>query len=177
MSPFAVTMICVGAIVLITVVLYFIYNNKEVALRKESEAQRGKVKAVRDQMFKVLQEKANVSTEYRDAFEKVFPEIMRGRYGKDNNDMMKWIVEANPNFDTSLYHQVMNAVEVQRQLFTSEQARMLDIINQRATLLEQYPSKWFVKNKDKINYTVISSTDTNNVVDSGIDDFTMTFNK
>lgn len=175
MSAFAITMICVGAVVVITVILYFVYNNKEIALRKESDAQRGKVKAVRDQMFKVLQEKANVSTQYREAFEDVFPKIMAARYGKDGADMMKWIVEANPSFDTSLYHSVMNAIEVQRQLFTSEQARMLDIINQRATLLESYPSRWFVKNKDRIDYTVIASTGTNKVVESGIDDDILTF--
>lgn len=175
MSPFAITMICVGAIVITAVVLYFIYNNKEIALRKESEAQRGKIKAVRDQMFKVLQEKANVSSQYREAFEEVFPKIMEGRYGRDGGDMMKWIVEANPTFDTSLYHQVMNAIDVQRQLFTSEQTRMLDIINQRATLIESYPSRWLIKNKDNIEYVVISSTDTQMVTATGTDDEILTF--
>lgn len=175
MSPFAITMICVGAVVIIMVACYFIYNNKEIALRKESDAQRGKVKAVRDQMFKVIQEKANVSTQYREAFEEVFPKIMEGRYGRDGGDVMKWIVEANPSFDTSLYHQVMTAIEVQRQLFTSEQSRMLDIINQRATLIESYPSRWFVRNKDEIDYTVISSTGTNQVMESGTDDDILTF--
>lgn len=175
MSPFAITMICVGAVVIIMVACYFIYNNKEIALRKESDAQRGKVKAVRDQMFKVIQEKANVSTQYREAFEEIFPKIMEGRYGRDGGDVMKWIVEANPSFDTSLYHQVMTAIEVQRQLFTSEQSRMLDIINQRATLIESYPSRWFVRNKDEIDYTVISSTGTNQVMESGTDDDILTF--
>lgn len=176
MSPFAITMICVGALVLTMVILFFIYNNKEIALRKECEAQRGKIKAARDRMFKVIREKAEVSTQYRDTFEKVFPEIISGRYGKDGGgDLMKWIVESNPNFDTSLYHKVMNAVEVQRQMFMSEQTRMLDIINQRATLIEAYPSRWFVRNRKPINYTVIASTKTNDVIFTGIDDEVLKF--
>ena len=173
MSPLAITFVCIGGLLILLFVLYFYYNNKEIALRKESDAQRGKVKAVRDQMFKVLQEQADIAADYRDAFAKIFPEIIAGRYSHDNNEMMKWIQEANPNFDTSLYHKVMNAIEVQRELFTSSQSRMLDIINQRATLIEQYPQRWFVKNKDRIEYEVIASRATNDVVESGIDDFTI----
>ena len=175
MSPLAITMICIAGLLIVLFVLYFVYNNKEIALRKESDAQRGTIQAVRDQMFKVLQEKANVSKDYRDAFEEVFPKIIAGRYSNDGNDVMKWIVEANPTFDTSLYQQVMTAIEVQRSLFTTSQKRMLDIINQRAILIESYPSRWFVKNKEKIDYEVISSTDTKGVVSSGVDDFTLTF--
>ena len=175
MSPLAITFVCIGGLLIVLFILYFYYNNKEIALRKESEAQRGKVKAVRDQMFKVLQEQANVATDYREAFGKIFPEIIGGRYVHDKDNLMKWIQEANPNFDTSLYHKVMNAIEVQRDLFTTTQDRMLDIINQRATLIEQYPQRWFVKNKDKIEYVVIASTSTNDTIDTGIDDFTVTF--
>lgn len=52
---------------------------------------------------------------------------------------------------------------------------MLDIINQRAALLEQYPSCWFIRNKSAIDYTVIASTSTNNIMQSGIDDEMLTF--
>ena len=125
--------------------MFFSYNNKEIALRKEAEAQRGKIKSVRDKVFKIIREKANVSTEYRKAFE------------------------------TSLYGDLMQSIEVQREAFNTEQTRMLDIINQRAALLEQYPSCWFIRNKSAIDYTVIASTSTNNIMQSGIDDEMLTF--
>ena len=57
--------------------MFFSYNNKEIALRKEAEAQRGKIKSVRDKVFKIIREKANVSTEYRKAFEKIYPDLRR----------------------------------------------------------------------------------------------------
>ena len=166
--------ILILSIFLLLIILYFYYNNREIELRKESEAQRGKIEAVRDRMFKVLQEQAKVSTEYRNAFEKIYPEIIAGRYSH-GGEMMKWIQEANPNFDTSLYGQLMNSMDVQRGSFTTEQARMLDIINQRAALIESYPSKWFIRNKTSINYTVISSSPTKQVMASGIDDFIVSF--
>ncbi|MDE6378792.1 MAG: hypothetical protein K2K72_08620, partial [Duncaniella sp.] len=139
--------------------MYFSYNNKEIALRKEAEAQRGKIATVRDRMFQVIREQANVATEYREAFNEIYPAIIAGRY-KDGGQLMKWIQEANPQFDTSLYQTLSNSIEVQRTAFTSAQNRMLDIINQRATLIEQLPSCWFISNKIVIDYNTITTSAT-----------------
>lgn len=80
-----------------------------------------------------------------------------------------------PHVRPSLYGDLMQSIEVQREAFNTEQTRMLDIINQRAALLEQYPSCWFIRNKSAIDYTVIASTSTNNIMQSGIDDEMLTF--
>ena len=175
MSASIILIMCVAVFAIILLVMFFSYNNKEIALRKEAEAQRGKIKSVRDKVFKIIREKANVSTEYRKAFEKIDPDLIAGRYSGDNGGMMKWIQEQNPTFDTSLYGDLMQSIEVQREAFNTEQTRMLDIINQRAALLEQYPSCWFIRNKSAIDYTVIASTSTNNILPSGIDDEMLTF--
>lgn len=174
MSPLAIVLLSVLGVIIILIIMYFAYNNKEVSLRKESEAQRGNIEAIRDRMFQILREQAGVTNQYRDAFEKIYPEIIAGRY-QTGGQMMKWIQEANPNFDTSLYKTLMNSIEVQRTSFTSAQTRMLDIINQRAALIESYPSKWFVKVKTPIEYIVISTSDTKRVMATGIDDWTLTF--
>ena len=47
-----IAVIAVAAIILIG--MYIVYNNQEVALRKEAEAQKGKVESVHDQMWKVI---------------------------------------------------------------------------------------------------------------------------
>lgn len=163
-----------GIIILIAiiVIMYFHYNNTEVSLRKESEAQRGNIEAIRDRMFQILREQAGVAADYRNSFERIYPEIIAGRY-KQGGELMKWIQESNPNFDTSLYKGLMNSIEVQRTSFTAAQSRMLDIINQREALIESYPSQWFVKNKSKIYYTVISTSDTKQVMQSGVDDWSL----
>lgn len=75
-------------------------------------------------MFKVLQEQAKVSSEYKKAFEKIYPEIIGGRYTQ-GGEMMKWVQEANPNFDTSSYSQLMNSIDVQRGSFAIEQGGSL----------------------------------------------------
>ena len=169
--------ICVIVVLVVLVGMYFTYNNKEVALRKEAEAQKGKIEGVHDKMWKVIQQKAEVSNEYREAFEKIYPELISGRYANDNGNVMKWIQESNPDFDTSLYKDLQQAIEIQREYFNNAQTRMLDVIKERETLLETYPSKWFISNKSKIDYEVISSTATKGTMTTGIDDEVSVFKK
>lgn len=174
MSTTTIVIISILAVIIVIVAMYFSYNNKEIALRKESEAQRGKIETARDRMFQIIREQANVSSEYRDAFNEIYPKIIEGRY-KDGGLLMKWIQEANPQFDTSLYQTLSNSIEVQRTAFKSTQDRMLDIVNQRATLIEQMPSCWFIKNKTKIEYTPIATSATKAVMATGVDDYTFSF--
>ena len=175
MNTTLIIAISIAVLAVVALTIFFSYNNKEIALRKEAEAQRGNIEAVHDKMFKIIREKANVATEYRNAFEKIYPEIIAGRYSNGGNEMMKWIQEHNPNFDTALYADLMQSIEVQREAFATAQTRMLDIINLREALIEQYPSRWFISNKDKIEYTVISSTHTQGVMQSGTDDEILSF--
>lgn len=169
MSATLIAIIVAAVVIIILVGMYITYNNKEIALRKEAEAQRGKVESVHDKMWKTIQQKANVTDQYRETFEKVYPELISGRYASDSSSM-KWIKEANPDFDTSLYRDLMQAIEVQRAYFNNAQERMLDVIRQRETLINTMPACWFISNKTEIEYTIISSTRTKTVMETGLDD-------
>lgn len=153
-----VGLIILGVVLLLLVVMYFHYNNREIALRKEAEAQQGKIESVYDTMWKTLKQEAGVTDQYRKTFEEIYPKLIAGRYSQDGKELMKFIKESNPEFDTRLYDKLMQSIEAQRAYFASSQQRMLDIIRERETLLEQMPSCWFISNKSKIEYEVISST-------------------
>ena len=159
-----------GAVVIILIAMYFTFNNKEVALRKEAEAQRGKIESVYDTMWKVLKQEAGVTEQYRKTFEEIYPKLIAGRYEKDGGQLLKMIQESNPAFDTRLYDKLMQSIEVQRAYFATAQQRMLDILRERETLLEAMPQCWFISNKTKIDYQVISSTVTQNVMATRRDD-------
>ena len=60
----------------------------------------------------------------------------------------------------------MQTIEAQRASFATAQQRMLDIIRERETLLESMPSMWFIRNKEKIEYDVISSDVTESVLNT-----------
>ena len=63
---------------------------------------------------------------------------------------MKWIKESNPNFDVSLYKDLMQSIEIQRSEFQTSQERMLDIIREHETLVKTYPAKWFISDTKPI---------------------------
>ena len=157
--------------------MYFSYNNKEVALRQQAEVQRGKIEGTFDAMWKIISQQAQVSNEYKDAFKEIYPELIAGRYSQGDGSLMKWIKEANPEFDASLYKTLMQTIEVQRLQFLKTQERMLDIIREHEILCQTYQSKWFVTNKTPIEYTVISSTKSKMTMETGIDDDVQLFNK
>ena len=64
----------------------------------------------------------------------------------------------------------MQAIEVQRSHFNTAQERMLDVIRERETLIESIPAKFFISNKSTIDYTIISSTRTKTIIETGLDD-------
>lgn len=148
---------------------YFSYNNREISLRQQAEAQRGKIEGVHDKMWKIIQQKAQVTDEYKGTFEKIYPQLIAGRYQNDKGTMMKWIKESNPNFDVSLYRDLMQSIEIQRSEFQTAQERMLDIIREHETLTRTYPARWFVSNTMPIEYKVISSSRSKEVMIEGED--------
>ena len=95
--------------------------------------------------------------------------MISGRYANDAASGMKWIQESNPDFDTSLYMDLMQSIEAQRIYFQRSQQRMLDIIRERETLLNSMPAKFFITNKQTIEYTVVASDKTNDVMQTRVD--------
>ena len=174
-----IIIICVVAVVLIVAAMYMTYNNKAVALRKEADAQKGKIESVHDKMWKVIKQKAEVSEEYRKEFDKIYPEIIAGRYQSDDASTIKFIQEANPDFDTSLYADLMQAIAIQREHFNTTQERMLDIKREHETLCRTMPATWFIsaENKLPIEYEVISSTKSKTIMETGLDDDVNVFQK
>ena len=118
----ALALVCIIGFTVVTMVgSYFTYNNQEIDLRQQCEAQRGKVEGVHDAMWKIISQKAQVSQEYRAGFDSIYTHIIEGRYSQGDGSLMKWIQEANPQFDTSLYKDVMDAIEQQRTIFRKAQ--------------------------------------------------------
>lgn len=174
-----ISVIVLVAIAICSVVgMYFSYNNSEINLRKQAEAQRGKIEATYDKLWKVISQKAQVSEQYKETFKEIYPELISGRYADDNNGtLMKWIQESNPDFDTSLYKDLMQSIEIERNGFLKAQERMLDIIREHSVLISRYPSKWFISNDEPIEYEVISSSQAKYLMTTGLEDDVDVFKK
>ena len=153
-----------------TVSAFISYNNDEVALREQIEGQRKVIESTHDEMWKTINQVAQVSDEYKNAFDSIYTHIIDARYDKGDGTLMKWITESNPQFDSKLYQRVQDEIEIQRSVFNTAQKRMIDLIREHNTLCKTWPGSWFISNKSEIEYTVISSTKTKQVMTTGVDD-------
>lgn len=124
------------------VVAYFVYDNKFVLTKNEYEAQVEKDKLIHDEMWKIIQQQAGVTSNYAESFTKSYKEIMNARnYG---GEMMKWIQESNPNFDASMHKQLMTSIETYRTKFTVVQTKLVSIHQELKNQLTLFPSRLFL---------------------------------
>lgn len=145
-------------------------NNEEKKLRNLAESQIEKIETCHDNMWKVIQQKAQVTDNYKESFKEIFVGIISGRYTKDDNTVMKWVQESNPNFDASMYKDLMATIEIKRAEFMTEQNRMIDIVREHKNLITLAPKCWFIENKEPIQFEPITSTRSKNVMETKKDD-------
>jgi hypothetical protein len=169
--------VILGGLLITGLIMYVGYNNKEVSLRSDGEAAVRDVNLNYDNMWKIIKQKGQVSDAYKDAFDTIYTKLISSRYDKDSNLLFKFITEANPNFDVSLYKDLSNSIEGLRNAFTLKQERVVDILNQHNKLRKQIPASWFVGSRPEIVYKPITSTITDQVVASGHDDDVNVFDR
>lgn len=146
-------------------------DNTEVSLRTAITAKKSDQEATFDKMWKVLQQKAQVTDQYKQAFADIYPKLIEGRYSQGDGALMKWITESNPTFDTKLYENLMNSIEVERNGFLTTQRQLIDLKREHDKLFGTWPYKWFINDGiQPIQITVISSTHAKEVIKSGKDD-------
>ena len=117
-------------------------------------------------MWKVLQQKAGIVDKYSKDFEKIYVKIMEGRYSSGGG-LMKWVQERNPEFDASLYKDLMASVEAQREGFHREQSTLIDIDRQHKNLRQKLPSKFFVGSAEAFELKIITSAKSKQVFETG----------
>lgn len=162
-------------LVIIVIISMFSYQNDEVRLVNEFRAQEQKIEAVHDQMWKVIQQKAGIAKEYSTQFDSIYTHIMDRRYSSSDGVLFNWIKESNPEFSTELYKELSVTIEVQRKQFLGAQEKIIDIVREHNNMLDVAPGKWFLGNRERLEYEVISSTNTKHVMDTRMDDNVVLF--
>ena len=178
MKSVYVSLAVVALAILFGAVSFMNYNNSEIQIRKQVEAQQEKLHVVFDATWKIIQQKAEVADQYKDAFAKIYPDLMAGRYGnKRGGALLSFVTESNPNFDVTLYKDLSNAIEGQRMNFANEQSRLVDMKREHDTLCEMFPGNLFLKNRDNIQIEIVTSDKTEDSFKTGRDNDTDLFNK
>jgi hypothetical protein len=158
--------------------MYFSYSNSEIRLAAQVSAQQDANKAQYDTMWKVISQKAQIAEEYKDSFKSIYPAIMEGRYGNERGgSLMSWIQESNPNFDVSLYKDLMVSVEGQRERFLREQQELIDLNREHDLVIDTFPGSLFVGGRPKITITIVTSGKTDAAFATGQEDDVDLFKK
>lgn len=175
-----ITIVSVVFVVLMGVTVmcqYFTYTNEEVRLRNQFKAETQKIEMVYDNMWKTIKQTAEVSDKYQESFKDIYVQIMDKRYDKNDGTLMNWIKEANPNFDIHLYDKLATVIEVERRRFLNAQTKAVDIERIHNNMLDVVPSKWFLSGCERLEYEVISSSKSKNVMETRMDDDIDVFTK
>lgn len=162
----------VAGLIVILAIVYFsmkvTYQNQNVRLKNQIVAQQESNAANFDKMFKVISQIAQVSDEYKETFKEVYPALMEGRYGNnEDGSLMKWVTESNPVFDVSLYTKLANAIEANRQEFFIEQQKLIDYNREQHNLLNTWPASMFLASNDTIAIKIITSEKTKAAYSTG----------
>ncbi len=150
--------------------------NTEVELHNAITAQQTANTASFDKMWKVLQTKAGVVGQYKDDFQAIWPDIIKGRYASGGS-LMKWVQERNPKFDSGLYQDLMTSVEAERAQFLRDQKMLIAKHQERQDLIGKPVSGWFLRtfgNAEEIKITVVTSDETQEAFETGKEDSSAT---
>lgn len=167
--------LCLAALIGVGL-LWMSCNNNEISLRNSIMAQQKTNEASFDTMWKILQNKAGVVEKYKDDFKSIWPDLIAGRYAQ-GGQLMKWVQEKNPNFDSSLYNSLMVSIEAERKYFLTEQKKLLDLQKAHRDALQKFPSSVFVGGRPPIEVTVVTSGKTTETFKTGEDNDADIFKK
>ena len=155
---------------LIVFMMWWNATNREARLREVVYAEQTVCKNHFDKMWKILQEQADVASEYKDAFIEAFPKIMEERYGnKESGALLNFVKESNPNFDVSLYSTLQKSIASERTEFAMHQDKLIDKNREHRTLLRTKPTSFFFSDADTIHITIVTSARTNAAFTTGED--------
>lgn len=145
-------------------------SNSEIKVRNREIAQQKTCEAYFDKLWKILQQKAGVADQYKNSFKEIYIPMIEGRYSQGDGTLMKWVTEHNPNFDNSLYKDLMASIEGERNGFFLEQEKLIDIDRQHKTMRQTFPNSLIIGSRLDIDIKIITSLKTEEVYKSGKED-------
>lgn len=170
--------ILIGVAVVVVLLIWIVASsvgilNTEARALNRFKAQQDIVVDYADKAWKIVQQKAQVQEKYAEDFKAVYIESADARYGEDQQQLMKWITEHNPNLDSTVYKELMVTIESQREDLQSQQTRLHDLELQHNTPFDVFPSNVVlsVAGREKVDsITVISSRTQKTFANDGVED-------
>lgn len=158
-----------GVIVIFGIALSSV--NSEARLRNEFHAQEASNASEFDKMWKTIEQMAQVPVAERDSFKDTYVSIMSASKGvAGNGQLASFFQQSKIDIDASLFKKLMTTIEAQRLTFHQSQQKLTQIKKQHDDVLTTYPSAISVAGKSPLEPKLVTSTKTQAVIESGVDD-------
>lgn len=147
-------------------------SNREVRLRNQVEAQQEANQSVFDRTWKIIQQNANVASEYTEQFKESYSDIMDSSSG-GNTRLLAFIQSVNPQYDTALFANLQTSIEANRRDFDRVQQRLIDLRREHNNLLETFPTGMIltgVFGRQPVEIQIVTSSRTEEAFETGTED-------
>ena len=147
--------------------------NEAASLKNQYTSKVSANEASFDNMWKKIQQTAQVPEAQKNAFREVFENYAAARTGTGGGgSLMNWIKEAIPNVDLSIYKDLMNTITGSRDEWTRNQIELVSISNEYNQRLSVFPSNLVLRmfGFEKIVPKIITSSRTDKAFSTGKDD-------
>jgi hypothetical protein len=154
--------------------------NKEARLKNLVVAKQKDNTSEFDNMWKVIQQTAQVPEQKKEALKEIFNSYASARTGTgDGGSLMNWIKEAVPNVDVKVYDNLMNIIVSKRDAWTMRQKELIDIDREHNVMFDVFPSNIVlgIFGRQKTVITIVTSSRTEKAFETGKDDDVELFKK
>lgn len=170
----------VGAIVAsgLALVLFFgVYiagtYNSEASLKVLYEAKLKDNNSQFDNMWKKIQQSAQVTNEQKSALKDIFTSYATARSSdQEGGSLAKWVQESVPNVDTKTFQNLQNIITSSRDSWTEQQKELIDIARQYNQALQVFPSNIVLHSFGfaAVDPAIVTSARTDKAFSTGKDD-------
>ena len=124
-----------------------------------------------DNMWKKIQESAQVSDKQAEHIKEIYAETISGRYN-DSELLFKAIQEDNPDLDSSVYTELQRTIESGRNEFDNNQKKITDLIREYNSYVRKHVITSTIFNKKTMDSKdfIVTSERTNEAFNTGKDD-------
>lgn len=169
--------VAVGATLLVALLL-LAFNvvgtlDHEATGRNLVVAQQTNVKSYTDKTWKVIKQEAQVPEKYHQDFKDNFGTLINDRYGDksvaEGKAFLSFIVEHNPQYDSTLYANVQHAIESLRGDLVNEETRLIDMDREHDTPFDHIWSGFWLRlcGRQRTSITVVTSEKTEEIFKNG----------
>jgi len=177
-----IVVLAIVGILLFVVVGFLMYvvgiANKDKSQDNLIAAKKQEQKSNYDNMWKKISQVAQVTDAQKDALKEIFVSAKTGDSGQGGT-MIKLIHQAFPNVDTSTFNNLQNIITSSRDSFTFTQKELIDLKRENDNLHDLFPSSVVLSflGRQKSEITIVTSSRTENAIETGKDDDVSVFRK